>query len=54
VREQLVRLDLLHGLRDRLGPERAADLLEREELRRGGVLDEVDIGEAALGGKNAS
>ena len=49
VREQLVRLDLLHGLRDRLGPERAADLLEREELRRGRVLDEVDVRKAALG-----
>lgn len=48
VREDLVRLDLLHGLRDRLLAEGAADLFEREELRVGRVLDEVDVREAAL------
>ena len=46
--EELVGLDLLHGLRDGLGPERAADLLERIELRRGGIGYEVYIGEATL------
>lgn len=56
VREELVRLHLLHGLRDRLGPERAPDLLEREELRRRRVLHEVDVREATLpvGGKRRS
>ncbi len=49
VREELVGLDLLHRLPDGLGAEGAADLFEREELRGGRVLDEVDVGEAALG-----
>lgn len=48
VGEQLVRLDLLHGLRDGLGAEGATDLLEGEQFRGRGVLDEVDVGEAAL------
>jgi len=43
VPEKLVRLHLLHGLRYRLGPERASDLLERQQLRRRCVLYEVDV-----------
>lgn len=50
VLKQLVGLDLAHGLRHRLGPERASDLLERQQLRRRRVLDEVYVREAALHG----
>jgi hypothetical protein len=46
--EELVRVDFLHRLRDGLGAEGAVDLLEGEEFGRGGVLDEVHIGESAL------
>ena len=49
--ESPVRFDLAHGLRHGLGAEGAADLLEGEELGGGGVLDEVDVGEAALVGE---
>lgn len=48
VGEDAVGVDLAHGLLDRLGAEGAAYLLEGEELVRGRVLDEVDVGEAAL------
>ena len=48
VGEEAVGVDLAHGLLDGLGAERAADLLEGEELVRVCVLDEVDVGEAAL------
>lgn len=47
--EERVGLDLTEGLGDGLLAEGAADLLEGVELRRrGGGLDEVDVGEAAL------
>lgn len=48
VGEELVGVDLLHGLGDGLGAEGAADLFQGEELRGRGVLDKVDVGEAAL------
>lgn len=50
VPEEVVGLDFLHGVRDGFGAERAADLFEGEELGGRGVLDEVDVGEAALEG----
>jgi hypothetical protein len=46
--EEAVGVDLAHGLLDGLGAKGAADLLEGEELVGGRVLDEVDVGEAAL------
>lgn len=46
--EEAVGVDLAHGLLDGLGAEGASDLFEGEELVRGGVFDEVDVGEAAL------
>lgn len=48
VGEEAVGVDLAHGLLDGLGAEGAADLLEGEETVGRGVLDEVDVGEAAL------
>lgn len=47
-REEAVRLDLFEGLRHGFLPEGAADLLQRVEGLGGRVLDEVDVGEAAL------
>jgi hypothetical protein len=43
VGEELVRVDLAHGLLDRLGSEGTSYLLEGEELVRVGVFDEVDV-----------
>lgn len=51
VGEEAVGVDLTHGLLDGLGAEGAADLLEGEELMGGRVLDEVNVGEAALEGE---
>jgi hypothetical protein len=48
VSEQAVGFDLAHGLLDGFGAKWTSDLLEREELMRVGIFDEVDIGEAAL------
>ena len=48
VGEGLVGLDLAHGLLHRLGPERAPDLLEREQLGRRRVLHQVHVAEPAL------
>lgn len=48
VGEEAVGFHLAHGGREGLGAEGAADLLEGEGLGGGGVLDEVDVGEAAL------
>lgn len=50
VAEEVVGLDLLHGVRDGFGAKGAADLFEGEELRGRRVLDKVDVGEAALEG----
>lgn len=47
-REEAVGLDLLESLGDGLLAEGAADLLQGEELGGCLVLDEVDVGEAAL------
>lgn len=47
-REERVRFYFFEGLRDAFLAEGAADLFEGEELLVGGVLDEVDVGEAAL------
>lgn len=39
MREELVSVDFLHGLRDGFGAEGAADFFEGEEFGVGGVLD---------------
>lgn len=46
--EELVGFDFFQGLRDGFLAEWAADFFEGEESGGGFVLDEVDIGEAAL------
>ena len=46
--EEGVGLALAQGEGDGLGAKGAADLLEGVEVPGGGVLDEVDVGEAAL------
>lgn len=46
--EEAVGVDLAHRLLHGFGAERAADLLEGEELAGRGVFDEVDIRETAL------
>lgn len=48
VGKELVGVDFLHRLGDRLGAEGASDLLKGEKLRGRGVLYEVDVGETAL------
>lgn len=48
-REKRVGLHFFKGLRDGFLAEGAADLLQGEELLVGIVLDEVDVGKAALG-----
>lgn len=52
--EEAVGVDLAHRQLDRLGAEGAADLLQGEEIVGGGVFDEVDVGEAALGREKVS
>lgn len=52
--EEAVGVDLAHGQLDRLGAEGTADLLQGEEIMGGGVFDEVDVGEAALGREKVS
>lgn len=47
--EEAVCFYLFEGLGDGFLTEGAADLFEGEKLRRVLVLDEVDVGEAALG-----
>lgn len=49
VREEGVGFDFAQGLGDGFGAEEASDFLEGEEFGGDGVLDEVDVGEAALG-----
>lgn len=46
--EEVVRFDFLQGLRDGFLAEWAADFFEREQFRACLVLNEVNIGEAAL------
>ena len=46
--EQAVSFDFLQGLRDGFLAEWAADFLEREQFRGCLILDEVNVGEAAL------
>ena len=46
--EQAVSFNFLQGLRDGFLAEWAADFLEREQFRGCLVLDEVNVGEAAL------
>ena len=48
-RKQGVRFDLFQSLRDRLLPKGTADLLQCIQSRVGGVLDQVNVGEATLG-----
>ncbi|RBQ97994.1 hypothetical protein VDGD_20141 [Verticillium dahliae] len=52
--EEAVGVDLAHGLGDRLGAKGTADLLEGVLRLCGCVLDEVDVGEAALEGQVSS
>ena len=46
--EERVGFDFFEGLRDGFLAEGAADLFQCKELLVGVVLDEVDVGEAAL------
>ncbi len=47
-REEGISLYLFESLRHRFLPKRAADLLESIEGGGGSILNQVDIGEAAL------
>lgn len=47
-RKEGISFHLSEGLRHRLLPKGAADLLESIEGGGGGILDQVDVGEAAL------
>lgn len=52
--EEGVGLCFLEGEGDGLLTKGAADLLEGVELRGGGVLDEINVGKAALVGRSAT
>lgn len=46
--KQVVGFDFLQGLGDGFLAERTSDLLQREQLGGSLILDQVDVGEAAL------
>ena len=52
--EERVRFYFLESERDGFLAERTSDLFQGEEFVAGGVFDEVDVGEAALGGRSVS
>lgn len=47
-RKKIIRFDFFEGLGDGFLAERTTDLLQSEQLGGSFILDEVDVGEAAL------